>query len=60
MIFDDPTVKDFMIQVVKHGIGILDSWINKQYHLEKCVVCPSCNRKIVIGRDAEMVKASKI
>lgn len=58
-IFDDPSVKDFMIQVVKHCLGIIDGWINKKYNLEKCVVCPGCSKKIVIGKDADLVKANK-
>ena len=60
MLFDDPSVKDFMIHVVKHSLGIMDSWINKQYQLDKCVICPGCKRKIVIGKDADLVKSNKI
>ena len=51
LFFDDPTVKDFMIHVIKHALGILDSWINKQYNLEKCVICPGCNKKIPVNRE---------
>lgn len=58
--FDDPTVKDFFIQVVKRSIGILDNWIATRYGLEKAVKCPSCQCKIVIGKDAELIKANKL
>jgi len=58
-IFDDPSVKDFMVQVVKRSIGILDNWITIKYHLEKCVDCPSCQKRIVIGRDAELIRNNK-
>ena len=56
LFFDDPSVKDFMVQVVKRTIGILDSWITSKYHLEKCVDCPKCRQRIVIGKDAELVR----
>lgn len=55
-IFDDPAMKDFMVQVVKRSIGILDNWITQKYQLEKCVDCPNCRKRIVIGRDAELVR----
>ena len=58
--FDDPTVKDFMIQVVKRTLGIIDNWITVYYHLDKAVICPDCHRKLVIGKDVELVKSSKI
>jgi hypothetical protein len=51
LFFNDDTVKDFMIHVVKHSIGILDSWISKQYGLEKCVICPGCKRKVPVNRE---------
>ena len=54
MIFDDPTVKEFMIEVVKRCLGIVDNWITQKYQLEKCVDCPSCKKRIVIGKDAKL------
>lgn len=59
LFFDDPSVKEFMIHVVKHAIGILDSWINKHYNLEKAVICPSCKRKIEVNRE-NLVNSHKI
>lgn len=57
--FDDPSVKDFMIHVVKHTIGIIDSWINHKYDLEKCVICPGCKRKITVNRE-NLVNSNRI
>ncbi len=59
LLFDDPSVKDFMIHVVKHTLGILDSWINSKYQLEKCVVCPGCKRKIPVNRET-LLNSNKV
>lgn len=59
LFFQDETVKDFMIHVVKHCLGIIDSWIAKQYGLEKCVICPGCHRKVAVTRE-NMVNSNKV
>lgn len=46
--FDDPSVKLFMIHVVRRSLGNLNTWIAEKYGLGKKVKCPECLHQFII------------